>query len=59
MSLEIDEGSNLCKSLENWIEKYQPLKIHQMIIEALKESLNRKGRYKAIDYDIKVSEVLR
>lgn len=30
-----------------------------MIIEAMKECLNRKGRIKLSDYDIRVSEVLR
>jgi hypothetical protein len=30
-----------------------------MIVEALKECLNRKGRFKLNDYDIRVSEILR
>lgn len=30
-----------------------------MIVETLKECLNRKGRIKLIDYDQKISEILR
>eukprot|EP00347_Sterkiella_histriomuscorum_P019130 403342832 len=56
---DADDTRNLSKSLENWIEKYQPLKIHHMIIEALGECLNRKGRIKLSEYDFKVSEILR
>ena len=51
LSSDVDEIRNACKSLENWIEKYQPLKIQHMISDTLRECLNRKSRIKLADYD--------
>ncbi|CDW79604.1 UNKNOWN [Stylonychia lemnae] len=59
LSTENDENKNANKSLENWVEKYQPLRIQNQISETLKECLNRKGKMKLIDYDYKINEVLR
>lgn len=59
LNSESDELKNLTKSLENWIEKYQPLKIQHQITDTLRECLNRKGKMKLVDYDRQVCETLR
>ena len=54
LTSENDENKNANRSLENWVEKYQPLRIQNQIADTLKECLNRKGKMKLIDYDYKI-----
>ena len=51
-------GNNL-KAVENWVEKYEPLRVQHQISETLNQCLDRKAKAKLVEYDKKVCMDLR
>ena len=55
----LDDTCNAQKSLQNWFEKYEPLKIQHQITDTLASCMNRKAKQKLGEYDLQVCDVLR
>lgn len=47
------------RALENWLEKYEPLKVQHLITDTLSACLNRKSKQKLGEYDLRQCEKLR
>jgi len=47
------------RALENWLEKYEPLKVQHLITDTLAACLNRKSKQKLGEYDLRQCEKLR
>ena len=45
--------------LQNWLEKYQPLRIQHQITHTLSFCLNRKAKKLLVDYDQSICEAMR
>lgn len=52
----LDETCNNQKSLQNWVEKYEPLKVQHQITDTLASCLNRKAKMKLGEYDLQVCQ---
>lgn len=59
LSKKLDSNVNEMRTLQNWIEKYEPLKVQHQITDTLASCLNRKAKQKLGEYDIHVCETLR
>lgn len=47
------------RALENWLEKYEPLKVQHLITDTLAACLNRKSKQKLGEYDLRQCDKLR
>jgi hypothetical protein len=45
--------------LQNWVEKYEPLKVQHQITDTISQCINRKSKLKLGEYDLQVCAVLR
>ena len=59
VSKKLDNNVNEVRTMQNWIEKYEPLKVQHQITDTLASCLNRKAKQKLGEYDIHVCESLR
>ncbi len=59
LAKQLDTNFNELRSMQNWIEKYEPLKVQHQITDTLASCLNRKAKQKLGEYDIHVCETLR
>lgn len=59
ISFEHDQAHNSLQQLENYVEKYQPLRIQQQITETLAYCLDRRAKARLADYDRRESNKLR
>ena len=50
--LRLDDLRDSQKSMQNWIEKYEPLKVQHQITDTLAVCINRKARIKLAEYDL-------
>lgn len=55
----LDELFDSQKSMQNWIEKYEPLKVQHLITDTLSVCINRKARLKLAEYDLAKCAQLR
>lgn len=44
LSKKLDSNVNEMRTLQNWIEKYEPLKVQHQITDTLASCLNRKAK---------------
>jgi hypothetical protein len=56
---KVDEAMNTQRALQNWVEKYEPLKVQHQITDTLSSCLNRKAKQKLGEYDLAVCEQMR
>lgn len=56
---EQERMANEQKTMENWIEKYEPLKVQHQITETLASCLSRKAKLKLAEYDLAACEGYR
>ena len=59
LAKQLDTNFNELRTMQNWIEKYEPLKVQHQIADTLASCLNRKAKQKLGEYDIHVCETLR
>ena len=57
--MRLEQQRDSQKALQNWIEKYEPLKVQHQITETLSVCINRKSRLKLAEYDLQVCAALR
>ena len=50
--MRLDDLRDSQKSMQNWIEKYEPLKVQHQITDTLAVCINRKARIKLAEYDL-------
>ena len=50
--MRLDDLLDSQKSMQNWIEKYEPLKVQHQITDTLSICINRKARIKLAEYDL-------
>ena len=51
---KLEDTTNQQKALQNWVEKYEPLKFQHQITDTLAQCLNRKAKLKLGEYDLKI-----
>jgi NCAIR mutase (PurE)-related protein len=56
---QIEKIVNEQKTMENWIEKYEPLKVQHQITETLGSCLSRKAKQKLGEYDLSACDAYR
>ena len=50
--MRLDDLRDSQKSMQNWVEKYEPLKVQHQITDTLSTCINRKARIKLAEYDL-------